>query len=330
MSSLLENDGGSGAPGRGRSAVAERLLLKLLLRRAEGERYDLAAVAGRPASLRSAETALVDHLWTQRAHLLPRLREWSLAEPQSMNDVAVILTARLVRWLQRCNQFLQVTPELRDLMARRYREGCAAVEAALSSASDRRELQRFLAAVFCHHHDALASLLSCTFGERLRDTPCAQYSPSLQLRVLGLSPAALREPILDVGCGEDASLARALAAEGLDVYGFDRHGPEGSRGDWLNFEYGAERWGCVISHLGFSLHFLHEHLRGSEAAIQYARAYMRILGSLKPDGEFAYAPSVPFFERLLGPGFALRRRTWDAHPHRGLQLSSATVVRRLS
>ena len=326
MSSLPESDGHSGGPGRGRSANSERLLLKLLLGRAEGERYDLAAVAGRPASLRSAETDLVDHLWTERAHLLPRLRQWSLAT----DDVAVVLTARRVRWLQRCNQFLEVTPELRDLIARRYREGCAEVEAALSSASNPRELQRSLAAVFRHHHDTLASLLSCTFGARLRDTPCAQYSPALQLRVLGLTPGGLLEPILDVGCGEDASLPRALATEGLEAYGFDRHGPLGSRGDWLGYEYGVKRWGCVISHLGFSLHFLHEHLRGSDAATRYAQTYMRILASLKPGGEFAYAPSLPFFERLLGPGFGLRRRTWDAQPHRGLQLASATLVRRLT
>ena len=60
--------------------------------------------------------------------------------------------------------------------------------------------------------------------------------------------------------------------------------------------------GTVLSHLGFSLHFLHHHLRPGDEALRYARRYMEVLRSLRPGGVFAYAPGLPFVEEHLDAG----------------------------
>jgi hypothetical protein len=131
---------------------------------------------------------------------------------------------------------------------------------------------------------------------------CAEYSVTLQLRVLALEPAALAEPILDLGCGASASLIRELRRLGKDAHGLDRARstePGVRLGDWLDFDLGRGRWGTVLSHMGFSNHFVHHHLRSGESAARYARRYMDVLAALRPQGLFAYAPGLPFLERLL-------------------------------
>ncbi|MEB2312084.1 MAG: class I SAM-dependent methyltransferase [Polyangiaceae bacterium] len=134
---------------------------------------------------------------------------------------------------------------------------------------------------------------------------CGDYDPELQRRLLGLAAGELVEPVLDLGCGEHAALVRALRAEGIAIAGVDRVAAplDGvTEGDWLEVPLAAAQWGTIISHLGFSLHFLHHHLRaeGSESE-RYAVRYMQLLSALRPGGAFIYAPGLPFFEELLPP-----------------------------
>jgi hypothetical protein len=184
-------------------------------------------------------------------------------------------------------------------------------------------------------------------GESPRDAVCAGYSPSLQLKVLGLSPKGPPEPVLDVGCGRDAALVRYLRGRGVEAYGIDRTAPEGEEGiataDWLGFAYGEERWRTVISHLGFSLLFLRHHLANRRTAetlaLAHAEAYMRILRSLRVGGAFPYAPVLPFVEALLPaseyrcdplalPSEFITPSLLAAREATGLELGRATVVRR--
>jgi len=158
------------------------------------------------------------------------------------------------------------------------------------------------AAVFARHAAALATLFRGVLGENPREVTSATYSPELQLAVLGLSVDALREPILDVGCGEDAALVSFLRARGKNATGIDhRASIEGvaTRADWLTFEYPTSRFGTIVSHLGFTLHFMHQEMKRSDLAFEYARAYMRIVRSLARGGTFAYVPGVPFIESML-------------------------------
>jgi hypothetical protein len=138
-------------------------------------------------------------------------------------------------------------------------------------------------------------------GEAPREVTSATYSPELQLRILSLSIDALEEPILDVGCGEDASLVRHLRAAGKNARGVDREAPldMGDRADWLAYDYGVGKWGTILSHLGFSLHFMHQEMKSSDLAFDYGKTYMRILRSLAKGGTFAYVPGLPFIEPML-------------------------------
>jgi hypothetical protein len=187
---------------------------------------------------------------------------------------------RVVRWLQDRQQFLAVD--------------VAAVEAMVARALARAATEGLAAAVGGLQGE-LAGLVRAQLGARPVEVVCSEYSPALQLRVLGMDAADIRGPVLDVGCGEAAGLVATLRARGLVAEGIDR-----VRGDdWLAFAYGVDRWATVVSHHGLSLHFLHHHLRPGTTALAYARVYMEILRSLQVDGVFAYAPGLPFIEAML-------------------------------
>jgi hypothetical protein len=168
----------------------------------------------------------------------------------------------------------------------------------------------------------------------------ATYSPELQLAVLGLAPS-MAEPILDVGCGSDAALVRYLRQAGKSAQGIDVRAPsDATRASWLSFDYGPPRFGTITSHLGFTLHFMHQEMKRSELAFEYARAYMRIVRSLAKGGTFAYIPGVPFIEALLSKSdfrvehVALRSELFTDSVERvqqstGLVLDAATHVVRI-
>jgi hypothetical protein len=184
----------------------------------------------------------------------------------------------LLRWLQARQQFLIVEEvTVRELVTRALR--CAEE----AGPADGAELLR----------EQLAALVRGQFSGQVVEVVCSEYSPELQLRVLGLEE--VRGPALDVGCGQQRGLVSALRGRGISAEGIDRvHGD-----DWLRYAYGLDRWGTVVSHHGFSLHFLHHHLRPGTSALSYARVYMDILRSLQVGGVFAYAPGLPFIEAML-------------------------------
>lgn len=282
----------------------------------------LAGLAGRGGGRDDPGEALCLHLERHREAVAAWLVE--SGEPE----------AALLRWLRRRNQFVQLdAAALLGLgeIARTAREG---VLAALQGDALRGALTRVAGAL----RGSLAEFVRTHFGAEPREVQCSEYSPELQLEVLGLVPGELMGPVLDVGCGAAAGLVRALRAAGLSAEGIDREAPaDATVADWLQYDYGALRWGTVISHLGFSLHLLHHHLAGRPAAYVYAERYMQILGSLRPGGVFVYAPGLPFLERLLPRSqYAWTRIELAAHPAlraaqaaTGLQLGHASRVRRI-
>jgi hypothetical protein len=240
------------------------------------------------------------------------------------------LTAQLERWLWSRNQFLTLEAVDRELLT-------TSLERALRSMQTTQEARPALR----HHRKELAAWLRSKLGEEPREVTCAEYSPSLQLAVLGLKEA-LRPPILDVGCGPHAALVRHLREEGLDAHGLDRvlDAELGQAGDWLTFDYGQERWGTILSHQGFSLHFLHHHHAAGDQAYAYARAFMAMLRALHVGGTLAYAPGLPFIEQMLPPHvyrvervpFATELRVpalREVEARTGLSFSYATHVTRL-
>ena len=139
-------------------------------------------------------------------------------------------------------------------------------------------------------------------GAVLESVTCSEYSTVLQSEILYLNDIQLSEPILDIGCGKTANLVKYLREKGLEAYGIDRFSDDSffiEKADWLAFDYGNEKWGTIVSNLGFSNHFVHNHLREDGDFIGYAKKYMEILQSLKVGGCFCYAPDVPFIEKHL-------------------------------
>ncbi len=132
--------------------------------------------------------------------------------------------------------------------------------------------------------------------------PCEEYTPELQANLLGLDPACLQEPVLDVGCGSEARLVTYLRSLGIEAYGTDRLAEtEGCviQGDWLETTYGESTWGTIISHMAFSNHFIHHHLKTDGNIQEYAHKYMELLRAIRPGGSFIYSPCLPFMEELL-------------------------------
>ena len=134
--------------------------------------------------------------------------------------------------------------------------------------------------------------------------PCAEYSAEFQLAVLGLDPAAVKGPFLDVGCGERASLVRELRGHGVDAVGIDQYrisddGLAALRASWLEFRFVPGYWGTIASHMAFSNHFARAMKTDPELAALYHAVYRDILESLKVGGVFCYAPAVPRAEAFV-------------------------------
>ena len=152
-----------------------------------------------------------------------------------------------------------------------------------------------------------------------QEVVCAEYTARTQLELLKLDPAALQEPVLDLGCGAQALLVKQLRSRGMEAYGVDRSVKPTEclfQADWFEFELVPERWGTVISNLGFSNHFRHHHLRADGDYALYARRFMDILQSLKVGGAFYYAPDLPFIEGYLDAAtFAVHKAAVRGTPY---------------
>jgi hypothetical protein len=135
------------------------------------------------------------------------------------------------------------------------------------------------------------------------EVACAEYSALLQLRLLQIDLTTIKEPVLDIGCGEHAKLVTWLRALNIDTRGIDRLADEVhtylSRVNWFEYDFHPEAWGTIIANNSFSLHFSHHNERQDGDFAAYAKKYMDILASLSPGGTFYYAPSLPFIEQYL-------------------------------
>ena len=139
-------------------------------------------------------------------------------------------------------------------------------------------------------------------AEMLEQVPCSEYSAALQLSLLHIDLGLIQDPILDIGCGLNCTLVRHLNAMGFEAMGIDRFSdtsPNCRKADWLEYNYGHKKWGTIVSHLGFTNHFKHHHLRIDGNYLEYAKKYMQILEALKTGGRFYYSPELPFIEEYL-------------------------------
>jgi len=131
---------------------------------------------------------------------------------------------------------------------------------------------------------------------------CSEYPSDLQMNILNIKLKDLIEPVLDIGCGRELNLVNYLRDNDIEAYGidrFDNENPFYTKTDWLEYNFEMEKWGSLISNLGFSNHFIHHNQRVDGNYREYAQKYMDILSSLKIGGSFYYAPDLPFIEKHL-------------------------------
>jgi hypothetical protein len=150
--------------------------------------------------------------------------------------------------------------------------------------------------------NSFAEMIYMNKGEIIESVACSEYSSNLQIEILQLDLKQIVGPVLDIGCGKQGNLVMYLHQNGIEAYGFDRFAPDNSflsNSDWFAYKYEKDKWGTIISNLGFSNHFQHHHFRNDGCFIDYAKKYMDILSSLKIGGSFHYAPNLPFVEQYL-------------------------------
>lgn len=161
----------------------------------------------------------------------------------------------------------------------------------------------------------------------LKPVACSEYSAFLQKNILHLNDVQLLEPILDIGCGQEGNLVKYLRENAFECYGIDRFAGQSQflkKADWLHVDYGMEKWGTIVSNLGFSNHFIHNHVREDGKFIEYAKKYMEILKSLQIGGCFCYAPDLPFIERYLDENiYSIKKYDIENVPFK------TTIVKRL-
>jgi len=137
----------------------------------------------------------------------------------------------------------------------------------------------------------------------VQEVICSEYSSQLQLSLLDLDVDTLKEPVLDIGCGLNANLVLFLRKNGIEAFGIDRLKKSKSgfitKADWLEYDFGTEKWGTVISNMSFTNHFVHHHFRNDGRFKEYAVQYHNIINSLIHKGSFIYSPSLPFIEEFI-------------------------------
>lgn len=155
----------------------------------------------------------------------------------------------------------------------------------------------------------LAKLYPDEFQKFLKSSPdighvtYREYSAELQMEILGIDSAHIKQPIIDIGCGGQANLVKHFRSLGIDAYGIDRHlethKPYITQADWFDYSFEANRWGTIVSNMGFTNHLNYAYLHDLSQLERYLPKMKEILESLTKGGCFYYAPSLPFVEDKL-------------------------------
>jgi len=247
----------------------------------------------------------LDFAAAERKTIAALLNEEITSHPSRQGLLNFCLT-QTQSYLYENNQFITLTQEHRTQLAQLYREYF-------------REMVDVLADQRSHLADAMRDLVERhlrklqTFiwglDRSAEDHPllnhqavCAEYSPELQLRILGVDLDTLLEPVLDIGCGMNAKLVTHLRDVGIEAYGVDRlvtAAPYLIEADWIEFALEPESWGTILSHMAFSNHFLFHHYYRYGVPGQFAAKYREFLDALKDGGSLHYAPPLPFIEQFL-------------------------------
>jgi hypothetical protein len=283
--------------------------------------------------LRTLSPALEHAARARRAALVS---EWT-GDPFALGALAEKLAGGARDFLHREHQFLQVDERHEQALAESYRALLSDALRSLASDAAWPRVADELRAHLASHEDRVRALVALLLAECGSPAPgesgaaqpvCEEYSPELQLRVLGARAEELLAPLLDLGCGASAALVHHLRrfARG-PVLGLDRSVPRAEgllRASWFDVSLPPRTWRTVLAHHSFSLHFQHAHVHSASRARRFAEKYREILHSLVPGGRFLYAPALPFVESVLPSEFRAAVRPIEGTGFR------ATSVERLA
>lgn len=236
--------------------------------------------------------------------LVEKIRQMDTESEKLIID---FLTDEALQEFCRVNQYFSFNKESVNELKAIYREMSQKIRLL-----DKQALQSELNAISQDHYrnlcdwlvrtNAFAGKMYAPDQEYAQPVACSEYTPDLQLSILHIELKELLEPVLDIGCGREMNLVNYLRDNGIEAYGIDRFendNPYYTKTDWLEHNFEPDKWGTVISNLGFSNHFIHHNLRADGNYREYAVKYMEILRSLKTGGAFCYAPDLPFIEKHL-------------------------------
>lgn len=163
------------------------------------------------------------------------------------------------------------------------------------------------------HYPALSHWLAGLYPEELQKSlkgspgvgrvTYEEYSAEFQIELLGLDLVRLQQPILDVGCGSQANLVRHLRSAGLEAYGIDRcvetSRPYIFQADWFDYRFEKDRWGTLVSNMGFTNHLNYAYRHDYSQLERYLLKIKEMVEALAPGGCFTYAPGLPAVEEAL-------------------------------
>jgi hypothetical protein len=231
----------------------------------------------------------------------------SISELKSISsDVCKLLiehtTNKAIEEFCRVNQYFAFNSESRSDLQEVYADLLSAIHEKKLSVEQISEKHYLQLKKWVTKHNAFAEKMYSREEEKLDVVPCSEYDPEFQLQILGIADIELLSPILDIGCGQSGNLVNYLNDKGYTAFGIDRYSFTSqnlAQADWLEYNYGDQQWGTIISNLGFSNHFRHHNLRNDGDFVTYAKTFMNILQSLRLGGSFFYAPDLPFVEKYL-------------------------------
>lgn len=206
------------------------------------------------------------------------------------------------------NQFVQINGAEKKMLIGIYIDAFNKLKELLAGSSSHKAFQAGITRLFRGHFALLQRFAGNIRDARLLESGhpviCGEYGPKMQLSNLAISVENLMEPVLDLGCGMNGDLVFNIRESGMEASGIDRFARPRkhlTRVDWLRYDFPQASWGTIISHISFSNHFIHHHLRKDGRFVEYGRKYIEILQALKLGGAFVYAPNLPFIENILLP-----------------------------
>lgn len=172
----------------------------------------------------------------------------------------------------------------------------------LKEVDDNQNKEMQIIEIIRQHREKLIDLLKIKNEEDEVIIPCSEYSYRLQEKVLQIDINDLCDPIIDIGCGQKASLVKDLLQKGKDAFGIDQYASNEKKilnENWFEFHFIPMKWGTVISHMAFTNHFRRSITYETSDRARYEGKYLEILESLKPGGRFIYCPRIPEVEGMI-------------------------------